>query len=421
MPEGLFSTLSIILLLALVSLSAFFSAIETAFFSLKSFQVHRLVERNPRLGQALRKMMENPRRLLSAILLMDALVNLPLIIFSIYLLRGIVPGLLPFWMKALVIFAIIVLVCDLGPKLLALGNPVRVATIGVQALRPLMPLLDPTCRVLQRLSDQLAARLTPSRFAGHQHLSGKELGTLVELTMQEGALQATESEMIQEIIKLGEKTVKDCMTPRTDMFALADDLTNQSAVEKLRQKRFRRVPVYDDVPDNIVGILDGKDLLEHPEVHFTELMVSPSFVPETMKALDLLKSFLRHPQAMAVIVDEFGGTEGIITLSDIVEEILGDAAPSGDKKLYIEPLTGGKLLVSGSTRLDDLGEFGIHLEAEGLDTVGGLIFNRLGFLPQPGATLQLDGHTLLVRRTVRKRITEVLIAPRSSQSQEADE
>lgn len=417
MSDGLFSTLSLVLL-ALVGLSALFSGIETALFSLKAFEIHRLSERSPRFGRGLKKLMENPRRLLSAILLMDALVNLPLVICSIYLMREVIPGFAPFWTKALVIFAVIVLVCDLGPKLLALGDPYRMAKLGVLVLSPLMPLFDPVSRVLQDWSEKLAARLTPSQLAGQQHLSGEELGTLVELSAQEGALHITESEMIQEIIKLGDKTVKDCMTPRTEMFALADDLGNEAVFEELRKKRFRRLPVYDDVPDNIVGILDCRMLLMNPGMHFTELMDPPSFVPETMKALDLLKSFLKHPQGMAVIVDEFGGTEGIITLNDIVEEILGDAVPSGERKLYIEELDGGRFLVSGATRLDDLGEFGVELEAEGLDTVGGLIFNKLGYLPQPGANVRIDGYNFQVRRTMRKRITEVLIAPAQKLDQE---
>src|SRR5260370_4267296 len=216
--------------------------------------------------------------------------------------------------------------------------------------------------------------------------------------------------MIQEIIKMGDKTAKDCMTPRVETFALADDLMNEEAIAQLKEKRYRRVPIYADTPDNIVGIIDVKLFLLDPSEHYTEALLAPSFVAETMRALDLLKLFLAHAQELAIVVDEFGGTEGIITMSDIVEEILSDAAPRGDVDLYIEPLEDGKFLVSGNARLDDLNEYlGFELEADGIDTIGGLIFNRLGYLPTSGAKLELPRLAVTVRRAGRKRIEELLL------------
>src|SRR3954454_16840988 len=136
------------------------------------------------------------------------------------------------------------------------------------------------------------------------------------------------------------------MTPRFDTFALPDSLTNEEAIARIKEKRHRRVPVYIDTPDQVLGIIDVKTFLLDPSAHYTEGLILPSFVPETMRALDLLKLFLTHAQGLAVVVDEFGGTEGIITMSDIVEEILSDAAPArGDFDLYIEPLENGKFLV----------------------------------------------------------------------------
>ena len=217
-------------------------------------------------------------------------------------------------------------------------------------------------------------------------LSDQELETLVEIGEEEGALHEAEGEMIQEIIKLGDKTAKDCMTPRVDTFALPDDLTNEEAIARLKQKRHRRVPVYADTPDNILGILDVKMFLFDPSDHYTERLIAPSFVPETMRALELLRQFLSHAQGLAIVVDEFGGTEGIITLSDIVEEILSDAVPRGDVDLYIEPLDDGKFLVSGNARLDDLREhLGFEIEADGIDTIGGLSF-------QPAWIFAAAGH-----------------------------
>jgi len=254
--------------------------------------------------------------------------------------------------------------------------------------------------------------LTPQRLRTGHFLSEEELGTLVELSAEEGTLHEAESEMIQEIIKLGDKTARDCMTPRVDSFVVPDDLTNEELIPKLREGRHRHVPVYGETPDEILGVLDVRRFLLGPKIHYTESISPPSFVPETMKALDLLKAFLRHPQEIAIVVDEHGGTEGVITMSDIVEEIISDAVPQADEALYIEPIGNGRLIVNGQARLDDLSEMlGIELEEEGIDTISGLIFNRLGDLPRPGTKLKIEGLDFTVRRVSRKRIEEVLIVP----------
>jgi CBS domain containing-hemolysin-like protein len=159
-----------------------------------------------------------------------------------------------------------------------------------------------------------------------------------------------------------------------------------------------------------------------PALPYVELLTPASFVPETMKAIDLLKSFLQHPQRIAIVVDEHGGTEGVITLSDIVEEIISDAVPQAEEELYIEPLGNGRLIVNGNARLDDINEMlGSELAEEGIDTIGGLIFNRIGALPKTGATLELERLVLTVRRVSRKRVEEVLIEPKEESSEEPED
>ena len=409
MAAGEFALVALILLVLAAS-SALFSAIETSLFSLQPFHIERLKARRASFATALGKLMENPRRLLSAILLADALANLPLIILCLALLREHQGPNVPFWAAALLIFGVVVFLCDLVPKLIALTDPYRVAKIGVRVMSVLTPVFDPAARLLQKWSEGLAEAITPAALKSGHFLNEDELGTLVELSTEEGALHETESEMISEIIKLGDKTAKDCMTPRVDAFAVPDDLTNEELIPRLRERRYRRVTVYGETPDDILGVLDVGSFLLDPSAHYTERLVPPSFVPETMKAIELLRSFLTHPQAIAIVVDEHGGTEGIVTLADIVEEIISDAVPRGDRELYIETLGPGRLLVNGAARIDDLNELlSTHLEAEGIDTIGGYVFNRLGALPKPGVQVEIDGLKLLVRRTSRKRIEELLI------------
>jgi putative hemolysin len=395
----------------LIFISALFSGLETALFALKPHQLRRLEEHHSALTKFIQAFRENPRRVLNILLLGDAFVKVPLVLLCLFLLwEGPFARQVPEWLAALVIFAIVVLLCDLIPKLLALSAPYRLSAIGAFALQVSMPLLDRVGNGLERASAFVVDLLTPSHLRTRARMSDEELETLVEMGEEEGALHEAEAEMIQEIIKLGDKTAKDCATPRVDMFALPDDLTNEEAIARLKEKRLRRVPVYADTPDQIVGIIDVKMFLLDSSEHYTEKLIAPSFVPETMRALSLLRQFLSHAQGLAIVVDEFGGTEGIITLSDIVEEILSDAIPSGDLDLYIEPLDDGKFLVSGNARLDDLREhLGFEIEADGIDTIGGLIFNRLGYLPPSGARVQMPRLDITVRRTGRKRIEELLL------------
>jgi len=396
------------LIAALIVTSAFFSAMETAFFSLQPTQIRRLT--NKALAERLERLLSTPRRLLSALLLGDAFANLPLIILCLFLMDEMTPYGFPFWASALVIFAVVVLLCDLIPKMAAVRAPFRVAALGARTLDALLPVLDPVCRRMTQLSERATDALIPKAWNAHRPLDADELETLIELSAEEGALQPTESEIIQEILKLGDKTARDCMTPRIDMFAIPDDLTNEEMRERLRAGRFRRVPVYADNPDNILGLLDVKRFLLTPDLHFTEQLTPPSYVSETMKALDLLHSFLTHPQRLAIVVDEFGGTEGIVALPDVVEQIISDAIPSADDDLYIENAGEGRLIVAGSVRLDDLSErVGVDLETEGIDTIGGLIFNQLGSLPRPGEVVEVKGLKFTIRRVTRKRIHEMLV------------
>src|SRR6266576_2580678 len=416
MMTGAALAILLVVISILIFCSALFSGLETALFSLKPYQLRRLEEHRAGLSKFIHLFQENPRRVLNLLLLGDSLVKVPLVILCLVLLwESSVAPRISQWLAGIVIFAIVVLLCDLIPKLLALSAPYRLSAIGMFTLQVSMPLLDRVGHGLETFSTTLVNVLTGSQGPSRPPLSDEELGTIVEIGEEEGALHEAEAEMIQEIIKLGDKTAKDCMTPRVDTFMLPDDLTNDEAIALLRPKRHRRVPVYADTPDQILGIIDVKLFLLDSSEHYTEKLIAPSFVPETMHALELLKLFLTHPQGMAVVVDEFGGTAGIITMDDIVEEILSDALPRDDVALYIEPLGNGRFLVSGNARLDDLSEhLGFQIDADGLDTIGGLVFTRLGYLPPSGTKLEIPRLAITVRRSGRKRIEEVLLEKTSA-------
>jgi putative hemolysin len=398
-----------LLLALLAAASAFVSGMETALFSISGFQLRRWKEREPLAASAFEKLMTNPRQVLSVILLTDTLINIALILLVLAFTNEFtipVPG----WAKTLIIFGIIVVVCDLLPKVLALSDPYGFSKVAIRILRVLMPVAEPLSRSLQSITEKVAGLFAKERTAPQNHLDDDELVTLVELSVEEGELKPEEREMIEQIIKLGDKTVKDCMTPRVDAFSIPDTLTNDEVVLQVRLKRHGRVPVYGDSPDEILGVLDVKSFLLNQGQPYTDYLEAPSFVPETMRAHDLLRAFLTHPQRMAIVLDEFGGTEGVVTFNDLVEEIIGEAVPRGDEELYIQEVGKNEWLVSGTARLDDLAELvGMELTRDGVDTISGLIFNQLGYVPKPGFRMDLPPLRLEIRQSTKKRILEVLV------------
>jgi putative hemolysin len=394
-------------LIILAVLSAFISGIETALFSIREWRLHRWRKQDPKRVEQFERLMKNPREVLSVILLVDTIVNILLIILTVAIVRSItIP--VPYWVKTLFLFALIVVACDLVPKMLALRDPFRFARQAILLLRLLLPLFGPLSRLTQRASELIANFFLPTKAERAEQFNDEELIALVELSAEQGQLRADEQEMIEAIIKLGNKSVNDCMTPRVDAFFISDSMTNEDVIQQLRIKRRARVPVFGDSPDEILGILDVKAFLADPSEHYAEKVDVPSFVPETMRALDLLRAFLKHPQRLAIVIDEFGGTEGVVTMSDILDEILADVAPRGDEELYLEELGNGAWLACGSVRLEDLEE-ALHLDfdTEEFDTLNGLIFNRLGYVPRSGEKVQVPPLDLEVRQSTRRRVVEV--------------
>src|ERR1700724_1215636 len=231
---------SLITIAGLIFLSGLFSGLETALFSLRPHQLRRLEANHPALIKFVHLFRDKPRRVLNGLLLGDTLVKIPLVVFCLFFLwRGPFGGRIPQWLAAIVIFAIVVLLCDLIPKLLALSAPYRLSTIGAFAVQASVRFLDRVGSTLENASAAIVDLVTPARWRTRARLSDEELGALVEIGEEEGTLHEAEGDMIQEIIKMGDKTAKDCMTPRVDSFALSDDLTNEQATDQLKERRYR--------------------------------------------------------------------------------------------------------------------------------------------------------------------------------------
>ncbi len=404
----------LILLFALLGVgAALVSAVETALFVLREHRVPVIARDNDRLAERLARLHGEKRAFMNLALLLSALFNLALAATGLALharLVAIFP-VNPGWL-ALALIVAIVLAADLLPKLLCLGRPREIFLITSGPLLALRPILGPVANGLARLSDRIVGQLTPAAFQPRARIEEDELETLVEMRRDTGLLDEAESEMIQEVLKLREKTAKDCMTPRVELTMLAEGISPADADLAIRAQSFERLPVYNDIPDNLTGVLDVLGYLRDssPQRDFREHVQPAVFVPETMRALDLFEKHLRLPDSMVIVLDEFGGFEGIVTQTDIIEDIIGDAAPDGLHPQEIGDLGEGLWLTTGSARLDDLSEStGVNFEEDGLDTIGGLVTTLHGSVPRQGTMLVVKGATATVRKSNARRVEELLL------------
>ncbi len=310
-----------------------------------------------------------------------------------------------------ILFLVPVVLFEVLPGVIAVRRPrawerllLRAGGVVLRALGPIFDRIHP-------LLAAAARKLFPWSAGSNMVPGPEEAETLVRVLEEEGRLILPEAEVLTEVFRLSTATVRHYMTPRVDVVFVEDGMTNDEVRALLLKRHFVRAPVIGETPDEVVGLLDTRILGRLPEgMHFTEALLPPSFVPETMEASALLTGFLKHRQPLAVVLDEFGGVEGVVTLDDFVEEILGDAAPRAAADLYIEALGDGRLLAAGTARLDDLGEYlGFDARQEGIETIGGYIVNRLGRLPRPGTSVRLGPWKVTVRATSQKRVREVAL------------
>jgi CBS domain containing-hemolysin-like protein len=288
-------------------------------------------------------------------------------------------------------------------------------------LRRLFPWYAPFHGPMALLVSAIAARVereeTESRReAEDQEVSEDAVTALLEEGEAEGILEAEDRELIRNVVSFGDTLVREVMTPRTRILALPVDATQAQAWEAFRESRHSRLPVYEGTLDRVVGVLLLKDLMQHPEQPakpIGDLLKQPFFVPESKPVQDLLREMQRRRTQLAVVVDEFGGMSGVVTVEDLLEEVFGEIRDEHETPAEIVETSPGVFEVSGQVHVEDFAErFGLTLEREGFDTVGGLVMAQLGRVPAAGdeldlsalrlKVLQMDGaRVLLVRVQVR--------------------
>jgi len=251
----------------------------------------------------------------------------------------------------------------------------------------------------------------PASIKPQQGITDADYQELVEFAFQQGNLARSARDIILQIVNLDHRTVKDVMQPRAKMAGIPDDLSLEDMITAARQQRHRRLPMYDETPDTIVGILNTRALLLDPDVDLAEAIEFPSFVPETMNLLQLFKSLQRQRRGMAIVLDEFGGVAGLVTMEDILVELVGKFHHSVEASGFVmENLGPGRWRVNGTMRLDDFRrEFPELPHVPGIETMGGLLAKLLDVIPGLGEAAPFRGLKLTAQVVDERRVREVLV------------
>ncbi len=413
----------VLLICALLLASAAMSASEVALFSLSPTQLRDLKERGGRSGQRVLDLLAKPRRLLATILIANNFVNVGIIILSAFALGSMLdlesmPEHLLFVVQVLAVTFIILLVGEVVPKVYATTNPMRVAQLMAGPLLVLRTVFSPISAPMVRSTSFLEKRY---RKRNSQMISVDSLGHALELT-QDASTTDEEQRILRGIVKFGNIDVRQIMRPRTEVVAFEKGITFKELLAEIVESGFSRVPVYDETLDRVIGVLYIKDVLPHinKEDHeWHSLLREPYFVPESKKLDDLLKEFQDEKVHLAVVVDEYGGTSGIITLEDVIEEIVGDITDEyDDEDLIYSKLDDRTWVFEGKVPLTDvyriLGVEGQLFEEHRGDsgTLGGFVLELTGRIPRKGEKVDLQNYTFVVESSDNKRIRRVKVVVR---------
>jgi putative hemolysin len=319
----------------------------------------------------------------------------------------------------IVVATCLLVVCEqLLPLLIVRDDPERVLGVLLPSFAAVARVLRPLTGALVRLGAVRRERpVLPSQEEEAQQ--GEAAQAYIEAGEQEGLIEGDERRLIQSIVEFGDTLVREVMTPRPDIVAIRGESTLGELRALLREQAYSRIPVFKDSLDNVLGIVFVKDLIQFTgaeERAIPTLMRPAHFVPETKPVADLLKEFQRRQVQIAIVVDEYGGTAGLVTLEDLLEEIVGEIRDEYDEES--EPVTDegdGAFVFSGKVDIDELGDrLGVDIAREGFETVGGYLLARLGRVPAVGEKLDVDALSIEVLEAERRRVTKVRIRRRET-------
>jgi putative hemolysin len=388
--------------------SFFFALAETALFSLGKWQARQLAERHPRAGKIVAQLLERPQDLLATLALGNTFANAAMLAVALRMVFN------SHWALALTMIslaALVLLGCEVFPKTLAVRQPEHWALRVAWMLSIFQKVSKPLHRAAQRLNAAILKKIAPQSAATSTALTDAEYHELLDMAYRQGTLAESEKEIILQIIGLDRRSARDVMRPRAGMACISDDATVEEMISAAKKFKHRRLPIYDETPDTIVGILNTRALLLDPKIDLSEVIEFPSFVPETMNLLHLFQSLQKQHRGLAVVLDEFGGVAGLVTMEDILGELIGKIRAEAQAEGFVmEKISPGRWRVNGSMRLEDFRrEYPALGMADEVETMGGLLTHMLGVVPNAGDSATFHDLKFTAQIVDERRVRELLV------------
>lgn len=422
--------LQFIVIVALTGINAFFSSAEMAIVSINKNKLKILVEEGNKKAIMLENLMKEPSKFLSTIQVgitlagffasASAATGLSQYL-SIYLRKLGIPysGQISMILITFVLSYITLVFGELIPKRIALKSSEKIALSSVGTIVTVSKIFSPFVKFLTFSTNIILTALKMKEDDIEEKVSKEELRSLVEVGREHGIINEVEKEMIENIIEFDEKVAREIMIPRTKVFLIDKNISVDELFEKKEVEVYSRIPVYEDEADNIVGILFMKDLMIEAyrkgfqNVKLPEIMQEAYFVPETKNVNELFNEMQSEKKHIAILIDEYGGFSGIVTLEDLIEEVMGNISDEFDADdSSIKKLSANKYLINGELSLNDLNDyFHIELESKHYDTLSGLLIEHMGYIPEDNEDIEpiiIDEISFKPKRVKDKKIEWVL-------------
>lgn len=405
----------LIAIIILLCLSAFFSSSETALTTVNQIRMRTLADNGNKRAARVLHVTGNPGKMLSAILIGNNIVNLSASSISTSLAihlfgntgAGIATGILTF---------LILIFGEVTPKTMATIKADSMSLTVAAPIGLLMKILTPVIFIINKLSLGLMFLLHVNIKDAQKKMTEEELRTIVDVSQENGVIEHEERDMIHNLFDFGDAEAKEIMVPRIDMTFVQADATYQEVLDIFRQDMFTRLPVYEDSTDNVIGIINMKDFLlqnDTPEFSVRNLLREPYFTYEHKNTADLFLEMRKSSISLAIVLDEYGVTAGLITLEDLLEEIVGEIRDEydADEEDDITRISDREFYVLGSANLNDVSEaLSLHFTSDDYDTIGGYCLGLLDHLPEKNEIILTDNNILLrIDRMEKNRIERIYI------------
>ena len=425
-PDSWIALLAAVLCLALIAID---SAVETALTHISGIRLRQLIERGVPRAHAINDMLADPQRFSNVILFVNVISLIVLGSLALF-----AAGHFEEWwwrVLAVVLATLLVLIFGVAvPKALAVRNPERTALALYGPINAMRLIVGPLVAIAGFVAGPFVRILGGRSSPAGRFVTEEELRMLVNVGEEEGVIQQEEEELIHSIFEFGDTVVREVMAPRPYIVAVEDDCRVADAADIALQSGHTRIPVYHDTIDRVLGVATVQDMLralrtDQFDQPVTTVMRPVHYVPETKKVDELLRELQKTRMHLAIVIDEYGGTAGLVTIEDLLEEIVGEIRDEYDvEPQMINIISDNEVHVDARVPLDDINEtFGVSWEAEDSDTIGGFVYEQLGRVPDPGDTVQTGNHIITVLSTEGARIKELAIvrhAPEETENAEQD-